>query len=129
MFVAGFIGSPAMNFITGVVKRANGAGYIETAAGAKLPLPSGAAAPPDRKVVFGIRPEHLSIEDGNGSVAAEVQVVEPTGAETLIFVEMAGTPVTAVFTERHAFRPGERISLRPRPETIHLFDAESGRHL
>jgi len=38
-------------------------------------------------------------------------------------------PVTAVFTERHEFRPGERINLRPRPETIHLFDADTGRHL
>jgi multiple sugar transport system ATP-binding protein len=129
LFVAGFIGSPAMNFITGVVKRNGGAGFVETPAGAMLPLPDGTAAPPERKVVFGIRPEHLALGDGGESVAAEVQVVEPTGAETLVFAEMAGTPVTAVFTERHAFRPGERIRLRPRPETIHLFDAESGRHL
>jgi multiple sugar transport system ATP-binding protein len=58
-----------------------------------------------------------------------VQVVEPTGAETQVFAELAGTQITAVFTERHEFQPGDQIMLRPRPETIHLFDAESGRHL
>jgi multiple sugar transport system ATP-binding protein len=129
MFVAGFIGSPAMNFIPGVVKRANGMGYVETEAGARLPQPDAGAAPPERKVVFGIRPEHLSLADGDESVPAQVQVVEPTGAETQVYAELAGTQITAVFTERHEFRPGDRIMLRPRPETIHLFDAESGRHL
>jgi multiple sugar transport system ATP-binding protein len=129
LFVAGFIGSPAMNFISGVVRRNGGASYIETESGTKLPLPNGAAAPPERKVVFGIRPEHLSLGASSDGVAADVQVIEPTGAETQVFVEMAGTQVTAVFTDRHDFQPGDRIMLRPRPETIHLFDADTGRHL
>jgi multiple sugar transport system ATP-binding protein len=129
LFVAGFIGSPAMNFITGVVKRNGGSGFVQTESGTKLPLPNSAPAQPESRVVFGIRPEHLALGDGGESVAAQVQVVEPTGAETLVFAEMAGMPVTAVFTERHEFRPGERINLRPRPETIHLFDADTGRHL
>jgi multiple sugar transport system ATP-binding protein len=129
LFVAGFIGSPAMNFIPGVVKRAGGNPFVETQAGTKLPLPGNTAAQPDRKVVFGIRPEHLSLGNSGESVAAQVQVVEPTGAETQVFAELAGTQITAVFTERHEFQPGDKIMLRPRPETIHLFDAESGRHL
>ncbi len=129
LFVAGFIGSPAMNFITGVVRRNGSAGYIETESGTALPLPANAPAPPERKVVFGIRPEHLSIGAEGDGVPADVQVIEPTGAETQVFVEMAGTQVTAVFTERHDFQPGERIMLRPRLDTIHLFDADTGRHL
>jgi multiple sugar transport system ATP-binding protein len=129
MFVAGFIGSPAMNFIPGIVKRSNGAGYVQTQAGTKLPLPGTIAAPPEQKVVFGIRPEHLALGNSGESVPAQVQVVEPTGAETQVFVELAGTQVTAVFTERHEFQPGDQIMLRPRPETIHLFDADTGRHL
>ena len=129
LFVAGFIGSPAMNFISGVVKRDRGAGFIQTESGAVLPLPPNAPAAPESKVVFGIRPEHLSLgADGDG-VPADVQVIEPTGAETQVFVEMAGAQVTAVFTDRHDFAPGERIMLRPRPDTIHLFDAATGRHL
>jgi multiple sugar transport system ATP-binding protein len=129
LFVAGFIGSPAMNFIPGIVRRNGGAGFIETASGTSLPLPAGAPAQPESKVVFGIRPEHLAIGAAGDGVPADVQVVEPTGAETQVFAEMAGTPVTAVFTERHEFKPGERIVLRPRPDTIHLFDAATGRHL
>ncbi|HEX2115927.1 MAG TPA: sn-glycerol-3-phosphate ABC transporter ATP-binding protein UgpC, partial [Alphaproteobacteria bacterium] len=84
LFVAGFIGSPAMNFITGIVKRNGGMGFVETESGTKLPLPNGVAAQPERKVVFGIRPEHLSLGDGGESVPAQVQVVEPTGAETQV---------------------------------------------
>jgi multiple sugar transport system ATP-binding protein len=129
LFVAGFIGSPAMNFISGVVKRNGGSAWIETDAGTNLPLPADAPASPESRVVFGIRPEHLAIGGASDGVPADVQVVEPTGAETQVFVEMAGTQVTAVFTERHEFQPGERILLRPRPETIHLFDAGTGRHL
>jgi multiple sugar transport system ATP-binding protein len=129
LFVAGFIGSPAMNFIPGVVRRNGGAGYVETPAGISLPLPADAQAPPESKVVFGIRPEHLALGTAGDGVPADVQVVEPTGAETQVFAEIAGTPVTAVFTERHDFAPGARIVLRPRPDTIHLFDAETGRHL
>jgi multiple sugar transport system ATP-binding protein len=129
LFVAGFIGSPAMNFIAGIVKRNGGAAYVETPSGTSLPLPAGAQASPESKVVFGIRPEHLALGTAGDGVPADVQVVEPTGAETQVFAEIAGTPVTAVFTERHDFAPGARIVLRPRPDTIHLFDAETGRHL
>jgi multiple sugar transport system ATP-binding protein len=56
-------------------------------------------------------------------------VVEPTGAETLVFCTLAGEPAQAVFRERHAFRPGERIHLAPQLESVHLFDAETGRRL
>jgi multiple sugar transport system ATP-binding protein len=129
LFVAGFIGSPAMNFISGIVRRNGGGNYIETESGTNLPLPIDAAAAVDRKVVFGIRPEHLALGASNEGVAADVQVIEPTGAETQVFVEMAGTQVTAVFTDRHDFQPGDRIVLKPRPEGIHLFDADTGRHL
>jgi multiple sugar transport system ATP-binding protein len=129
LFVAGFIGSPAMNFISGVVRRNGGGNFVETDSGTKLPLPNNAAAAIDRKVVFGIRPEHLALGASSDGVAADVQVIEPTGAETQVFVEMAGTQVTAVFTDRHDFQPGDRIALKPRPEAIHLFDADTGRHL
>src|SRR6185369_2254125 len=118
-----------MNFIPGVVKRANGAAQVETPTDTRLPLPGSIAAQSDHKVGFVSRPEHLSLGKSGESVEAQVQVVEPTGAEPQVFAELAGTQITAVFTERHDFQPGDQIMLRPRPETIHLFDAESGRHL
>jgi multiple sugar transport system ATP-binding protein len=129
LFVAGFIGSPAMNFIEGTLGRANGQAWVEAADGARLPAPGASAATAGSRVICGIRPEHLALAGAAGGVAATVEVVEPTGAETQVVVNMAGGQVTAVFTERHNFRPGERIALAARPDLVHLFDAESGRHL
>jgi len=102
-FVAGFIGSPAMNFLP---ERRNG-----------------------RDVLVGVRPEHLDIASGGeaGELRAEVVVVEPTGADTQIFCKVDGVDVTAVVRERHVFRPGEAVSLKPRH--TFLFDRASGNRL
>ena len=102
-FVAGFIGSPAMNFLP---ERRNG-----------------------RDVLVGVRPEHLDIAgDGEaGELRAEVVVVEPTGADTQIFCKVDGVDVTAVVRERHVFRPGEAVRLKPRH--TFLFDRASGNRL
>ncbi len=127
-FVAGFIGSPAMNFVNGTLRR-NGNGTYVDVAGSKLPTPASLPGTDGQSVIYGIRPEHLSIDKGGDGMNASVLVVEPTGAETQIVAETPGGQVTAVFTDRHQFRPGERIVLKPRQEGIHLFDAATGRHL
>jgi multiple sugar transport system ATP-binding protein len=66
----------------------------------------------------------------NGSgVAARVHVVEPTGSETQVMADFAGTSIIAAFRERVAARPGETISLAPDPAMVHLFDAETGQRM
>ena len=65
-------------------------------------------------------------EDG---IPMQVKVVEPTGAETMVFLRFEGQDVTAVFRERHSFAPGETIHLKPDPNHIHVFDADSGQRL
>ncbi|NNU43865.1 ABC transporter ATP-binding protein [Ramlibacter montanisoli] len=126
-FVAGFIGSPAMNFLPGVLRRANGSARVEFGDGLWLPAPPAAAALQDGQgVVYGTRPEHMELAGGSEGVATEVVVVEPTGADTQVFTKIAGVEVTSVFRDRHAFRPGEMIRLRPDPARAHLFDAASG---
>ena len=80
-------------------------------------------------VVFGTRPEHLVLASGGEGLAATVVVVEPTGADTQVFAKVGQTEITAVFRERHDFRPGETIRLVPDHERTHLFDAESGKSL
>jgi multiple sugar transport system ATP-binding protein len=125
LFVAGFIGSPAMNFINATIKRNGGAPSAIAPDGTPLPLPAQAGGRDGQKVVYGIRPEHLDLTDGAG-LPSEVVVVEPTGAEILVFTHMAGQEVAVVFKERHKFRPGDKISLTPHPGTIHLFDQETG---
>ena len=129
MFVAGFIGSPAMNFIPGTLKRNGGGAVLEAAGGVRVALPASAPGNDGQKVTLGTRPEHLSIGSDGDGIRGSILVVEPTGAETQIVVEAADQQVVAVFSERHHFQPGAPIVLKPRPEAIHLFDTSSGRHL
>jgi multiple sugar transport system ATP-binding protein len=116
LFVAGFIGSPAMNMFRG---RMNGTSVM-LADGVSLPAKGNIAT--GRDVVIGVRPEHLSVD--TSGVPAQVTVVEPTGADTQIFCKVAGHEVTAVVRERHVFRPGESIRLRP--SLTYVFDPDTG---
>jgi len=126
-FVAGFIGSPAMNFLPGVMRRVGGSARVDFGSDLWLPAPPQATTAQDgQKVLYGTRPEHMLLASGDEGVAGEVVVVEPTGADTQVFTRLAGVEVTSVFRERHEFRPGEIIRLRPDPVRAHLFDAESG---
>jgi multiple sugar transport system ATP-binding protein len=130
LFVAGFIGSPAMNFLKGTLRREGGKAWVELAQGARLPASGNGAGRDGQAVVYGARPEHLDIAADNAEAAAAVvQVVEPTGADTFVYAMLADTQICAVFAERHDFRAGATIHLRPRPDLVHLFDAESGRKL
>jgi multiple sugar transport system ATP-binding protein len=122
-FVAGFIGSPAMNFLEGSV-RAGASAHVQTAAGSRLPLPPGTAAVDGRAVVYGIRPEHLDLADDGFD--AEVIVIEPTGSETQLYARVGEQEIVAVFRERHEFAPGQKIRLRPRAAAAHVFDASTG---
>jgi multiple sugar transport system ATP-binding protein len=119
LFVAGFIGSPAMNFLEGKVVRDNGI-WFETSNGKRLPVPADTAARDGQAVIYGIRPEHLSVTD-NGT-EAEVVVVEPTGAEVQIFARLDGHQITAVLRERLLLKPGEKVKLSPDISRVHLFD-------
>lgn len=113
-FVATFIGAPSMNLLSGELSDnkidVNGYG---------LPGPSG-----NGNVNLGVRPEHLILSDTG--LPMTVKVVEPTGSETLVFLNHQGQDVTAVFRERHTFSPGESITLMPDPEHLHVFNRETG---
>ncbi len=126
LFVAGFIGSPAMNFIKGSI-RANGSLGFDGPGGARLPLATAPTGSDGRAAVYGVRPEHFTIAD-DGSEAV-VQVVEPTGAEIQILAKLGDADIVAAFRERHPFKPGDKIRLKPDPRLVHLFDATSGQRL
>jgi multiple sugar transport system ATP-binding protein len=119
LFVAGFIGSPAMNFLPG---KLNG-GSVAVGQGIEFPVKT--TLPAGREVIVGVRPEHFSVS--NDGVPAEVVIVEPTGADTQIFCKLAGSDVTAVVRERHTFRPGEPVRLTP--QLTYIFDPSSGARL
>ncbi len=134
LFVAGFIGSPAMNFLPGTLRRDGAGAKVELADGTRLAAPLNAAGADGQSVVYGTRPEHLILiegggENAGGGIATEVVVVEPTGAETFVACRHHGSELAAVFRERHAFTPGSTIHLQPDLQRAHLFDAQSGQRL
>src|SRR5690606_571680 len=118
LFVAGFIGSPAMNFIEG---RIAPEGFV--AEGATLPLPQGTT--PAERAVYGIRPEHLALAETG--IAAEVLLVEPMGSETQVTMKLGAHQLIGVFRERLRAQPGEIIHLQADLANLHLFAADGTR--
>ena len=116
-FVATFIGAPSMNLLAAEMNSN------------KIKVSDQIFDGPDGngKVNLGVRPEHLNLADDG--LAMEVKVVEPTGSETMVFLKFEGQDVTAVFRERHAFEAGQIIHLKPDPQHLHVFDAETGARL
>jgi multiple sugar transport system ATP-binding protein len=125
LFVAGFIGSPAMNLFKGTI-RGGAAPHFEAADGTRLPLASTPEGSDGREAVYGIRPEHLSLGPG---LDAQVTVVEPTGAETQVIARLAGQKIIGVFRERVSVKPGETIAMSPDLSLVHLFDAKTGKRM
>jgi multiple sugar transport system ATP-binding protein len=118
LFVASFIGSPAMNFIEGKVE----SGGFRTASGALLPCPQIGGM---EAVTYGIRPENLVVaEDG---IPLEVTVIEPTGSETQIIGRIGQQSMTGIFRERIDIAPGQTLLVRPDVTKVHLFDAAGQR--
>ena len=120
LFVAGFIGSPAMNLCTVEVK--DGAASF---GGVDVPVPANNGF---GRLVLGVRPEALEVAaDG---IPARVEVIEDIGSDAYVFcsAELGGeqTRLVARTEVRNAPKQGEHVSLRPRPEEAHLFDPESG---
>jgi multiple sugar transport system ATP-binding protein len=123
LFVAGFIGSPAMNLIKGTAE----AGGVRFADGTLMPFPKGKSAAPGKAVVYGIRPEHLRPVSSGGAVQVKADVMEPTGPELHVYATLGGEEICAVTGERLAIEPGQVIGLAPVLDSAHLFDAETGR--
>lgn len=126
LFVAGFIGSPAMNLIEGTMEAA---GAFVSASGVRFAVPGLAAS--DRKVVLGIRPEHLELvaADAPGATTGQVVVIEPTGAETLISLRFGTDTVAALVHSRLDPASGSDLSVRIPEGLAHLFDQETGKRI
>jgi len=78
-------------------------------------------------VVYGVRPEHIALGGADAPVQAEVIVVEPTGAETELLVQVGGAQVIVVLHGRTQVQPGDRVGLTIETEQVHLFDAQTQR--
>jgi len=122
-FVAGFIGSPAMNFVPGTIGADGQSVQLDIADSLSLPL--GRTVEAGRKVLVGLRPEHLLVAEA-ASLRLPVAVVESTGSMT--FVTTDTTPeLTVVETRRMGVKAGDVIGVGIAPEHVHLFDMASER--
>jgi multiple sugar transport system ATP-binding protein len=128
-FVAGFIGSPSMNFLP-VELSGSGEGAALTAPGFTVPLPApfrdAVGGSTGSKFILGVRPEHIDVADTGGlvpSAQAKADVVEYLGNEELLHIIVAGTDVVAVVSSDRNVRPGDVVTLHLPLDKIHLFDA------
>jgi multiple sugar transport system ATP-binding protein len=128
LFVAQFIGSPAMNVIEGTVRRTAGGAFVEAAGGIRWPLDRGPGAD-GQSVVYGIRPEHLALGAASGGVPGTIIVVEPTGAETELLIQVGEAQITLRTHGRPAVNPDETVALAVDPSNVHVFDRATGQRL
>ena len=137
-FVAGFIGSPAMNFVPGRIEVRDGVpGFavgdqsLPLHAVPQAALGSTASGSATSSVLLGIRPEHCELRrDGDDASrtdpAVDIVFVEPMGGEALIGLDLEGNQISARVDTRQKFRTGERVTLAIDAEQAHLFDPETG---
>ena len=126
LFVAGFIGSPAMNFLKGTI-RANGSAGFEGPGGVRLPL---------RRAGRRRRPGRRSTASGPSISRSPTTAPRPRSRwssrparRSRSSARLGGEDVIAVFRERHQFKPGDKIRLKPDPRLVHLFDEPTGKRL
>jgi len=130
MFVAGFIGSPAMNFLDARARRAEHGIAITVGGTAFCTLPQSLSLPEDGHVKVGIRPERIRIGASEGEgVDAAVDMVETTGAASVAHLDLAGQPLKVFTTERLQFAQGQRVPLAFDSGHVCLFDGASGDRL
>ncbi|HYF58242.1 MAG TPA: sn-glycerol-3-phosphate ABC transporter ATP-binding protein UgpC [Burkholderiaceae bacterium] len=123
VFVAGFIGSPAMNMVQGTWR--DGSVLVGDAT-VRVARPMRASD--GQAVLLGMRPENLA-PAADGPLAARVEVIEPTGADTLLMCTLDGHELTVVVHDRVTLAPGDAVRLAPDLTRLHVFDAASGRSL
>ncbi|ENN85296.1 ABC transporter ATP-binding protein Y4oS [Rhizobium freirei PRF 81] len=125
LFVAGFIGSPSMNFIDGRIEE----GVFRSDKGLILPLPEGLSIAQygGRPLVYGIRPEHIRV--ATSGISGRVGIVEGTGSEIYAKLDCGGEEISCLFRERLNIRFGDQIDIALDQASVHLFDKASGKRL
>jgi multiple sugar transport system ATP-binding protein len=124
-FVAGFIGSPAMNFVPATIGADGRSVVLEALGGQRIAL--GRALEPGQKVVAGIRPEHARVSPQAPQFYITVGAVESTGSVT--YISSVDDTFTVVHNDRSQIHSGDRLGLAVEPSLVHLFDAATGRRL
>ncbi len=128
LFVAQFIGSPSMNILQGVLGQADGQLWVD-AQGERWPVGPATSGRDGQAVSYGIRPGDISISIAGQGIPAKVIVVEPTGAETELLLEVGGAKLIVVIHGRTQAKPDDIIHLEIDASKTHLFDDKTGKRL
>jgi len=128
LFVAQFIGSPAMNVLPGTLQR-SAAGTSVQAEGHGWPVTALSQGTQGQAVHYGVRPGDIRITSPDKGISAKVVVVEPTGAETELVLEVGGTTLVVVLHGRTAVLPDQIVGLDIDASKVHLFDAGTGQRI
>jgi multiple sugar transport system ATP-binding protein len=128
LFVAQFIGSPAMNVLPGTLRIAQGRAWVE-AEGQQWPVDTLASAIDGQSVHYGVRPGDITVVTGGEGIPAKVIVVEPTGAETELLLEVGGAKLVVVMHGRTDVQPDEMVRLRIDATRTHVFNGTTGNRL
>jgi len=123
LFVAGFLGNPAMNFFRGRLRD----GVLE-GNGVQLRLPT-VKVQAGQEIVAGVRPEDLHVVAGDGSLTGTVELLESVGSEAFIHATSGGWKLIARSSPYNLPAVGARITLQPAPDRMHFFDAQTGKRL
>jgi ABC-type sugar transport system ATPase subunit len=130
LFVAGFIGASAMNLFAGQLRHPESGSAVDVGEGVRLAVPTMPRAGADMPVVVGVRPEHLQWSPPDAATLRGVaRVVEPLGSDTLVVFDAAGHELQARLPPRLVRHAGDPVHVSVAPESIHLFDPQSGRRL
>lgn len=128
-FVAGFIGSPPMNFVRGTLRRSAEGWHVEVGNGVTVAVVERVGVRQGQVVTIGIRPERIVPANDQAALAGRVLYVEPTGAQTHVTIEWTEHLLLAVVDASTRVSPGDNFCFSVAPEAIHLFDEESGERL
>lgn len=125
-FVAGFIGSPAMNFLPGMLQSDSDTARIELEDGSVLTAPRRSNHPRDGKVLLGLRPEHIMLGESasnSNALTGRIDLIEPTGAQNHLRIKLGGQSTTVVDNNLTQVELGQNVAVHVDPDKIHIFEA------
>jgi multiple sugar transport system ATP-binding protein len=128
-FVAGFIGSPAMNFLEGQLVRGEAGLTARSSAGAEFAFSAGPEAREGQAVTIGLRPEHMLLDGPGSALTGVVDYVEPTGGQTFVHVNLNGQTIVVVVSGAVDVDADSPMTVRGGPHDVHVFDATTGLRL
>lgn len=128
LFVAQFIGSPSMNVFEGTLRSVNGKFEVD-ALGVNWPVERVSEGRDGQAVSYGIRPGDITISNSGQGIEAKVIVVEPTGAETELLLEVGGTQIVTVMHGRTTAQPDDIVRIEIDANKAHIFEAQTGKRL